>query len=88
MTEVFEHPEHIPSWHAAARNEMVDWDTLLAGYEAAVDWPASAFWPELSRHYSDAIVVLSRRDPEAWWESASSTIFRGIAQMKGKVGDA
>jgi hypothetical protein len=48
---------------------------LLAGYEAAVDRPASGFWRELSTAYPDAIVVLSVRDtPEVWWKSASQTI--------------
>jgi hypothetical protein len=78
MVEVLSHPEHVPEWHRAARGEMPDWDALLAGYRAAVDWPASAFWSELAAAYPDALVLLSVRDPDAWWESASQTIFNGI----------
>jgi hypothetical protein len=78
MMEVFTHPEQIPGWHAAARGEPVDWKHLLAGYRAAVDWPSSAFWPELAVAFPDAIVVHSVREPDAWWESASQTIFRGF----------
>jgi hypothetical protein len=37
MLEVFEHPEHVAPWHAAARGEPVDWHALFAGYAAAVD---------------------------------------------------
>jgi hypothetical protein len=75
MVEVFAHPEHVPVWHAAARGEMPDWKTLMHDYVAAVDWPASAFWPELTRAFPDAVILLSLRDPQSWWESASSTIF-------------
>jgi hypothetical protein len=48
---------------------------LFAGYEAAVDWPAAAFWPELAEAFPDALVLLSVRDPASWWRSASETIF-------------
>jgi hypothetical protein len=76
MMEVFNHPDHIASWLSAARGQMPDWDELLKGYAAAVDWPASAFWPELAAKYPDAIVLLSTRDsPETWWNSANETIF-------------
>jgi hypothetical protein len=75
MMEVFTHPEHVPAWHAAARGEMPDWQDLMRGYVAAVDWPASAFWPELSRAFPDALIVHSVREPDSWWESASQTIF-------------
>jgi hypothetical protein len=59
---------------------MPDWHALLAGYAAAVDWPAAAFWPELSAAFPEALVVLSRRDPEDWYRSASETIFPTIRQ--------
>ena len=75
MFEVLGHPEHIPAWHAAAQGKMPDWRELLAGYQAAVDWPASAFWPELSEAFPDALVLLSVRDAQSWWQSASQTIF-------------
>ena len=41
---------------------MPDWSALLQGYRAAVDWPSSAFWPELSKAFPRALVVLSVRD--------------------------
>jgi hypothetical protein len=72
---VRDHPEHIPLWHAAARNEPVDWQGLFAPYAAAVDWPASAFWPEISAAFPEAVILLSSRDAEGWWKSASETIF-------------
>jgi hypothetical protein len=77
MTEVFAHPEHAPIWQAAAEGEDVDWDALLAGYHAAVDWPASAFFKQLMEHYPDAKVILTVRDPERWHESGRNTIFPG-----------
>jgi hypothetical protein len=78
MIEVFQHPEHIPEWSKAMRNQEVDWDTLFAGYAAAVDWPAGACWPELMAAYPEALVLLSVRDPEAWWKSVNETIFKGL----------
>ena len=76
MIEVFEHPEHAGFWQAAWRGEPVDWDGLLGGYEAAVDWPACTFYEELLQRYPDARVLLSVRDPERWYESTRDTIYR------------
>ena len=74
MLEVLAHPTQALGWRAAAEGEPVDWDALLAGYGAAVDWPASHFWRELSHRYPDAKVVLTARDADAWYESISATI--------------
>lgn len=76
MTELFEHPEHVRFWEAARRGEPVGWDDFLGEYEAAVDWPAGAFYEELMEKYPDAKVLLSVRDPERWYESTRSTIYR------------
>ena len=79
MLEVFGHPDHVPVWAAAARDEPVDWEAVLGGYRAAVDWPAASFWPELGEAYPGAIVLLSVRDSaESWWRSASRTIFEAM----------
>lgn len=83
MMEVFKHPEHVPAWHRAMLGDEPDWNALFQGYAAAVDWPVAACWPELMRAYPDALVLLSVRDPQAWWASADETIFRAIEDHPG-----
>jgi hypothetical protein len=76
MLEVLADPARIPSWQDAIDGKPVDWDRMMDGYRAAVDWPAAAFWRELSDQYPDAIVLLSTRSSaDAWWKSANDTIF-------------
>lgn len=75
MMEVFGHPDHPEQWLAAVRGEPVDWDALLDGYRAAVDWPAAACWKELAAANPDAIILHSERPAEDWFRSATSTIF-------------
>jgi len=75
MTEVFPRPDHVPVWQAAAEDKPVDWDRLFEGYQATVDWPGCTFYKELMQHYPDAKVILSVRDPEAWYKSATDTIY-------------
>ena len=87
MYEVFQHLEHVPMWHDAALGKPVDWDKLFEGYTSAVDWPVGAFWKEISAHYPDALIILSTRDAEKWWSSASETIFRAIGQIDPEHGD-
>jgi hypothetical protein len=75
MVEVFEHLDHVPTWHAAIRGESVDWQPVLGGYVATVDYPGAAVWRELTAAYPEALVLLStRRDAATWLKSARATI--------------
>ncbi|HYF46094.1 MAG TPA: sulfotransferase, partial [Acidimicrobiales bacterium] len=78
MFELMAHPEQIPTWHAAVRGEAVEWPTFLDDYGAIVDWPGAAFWRELVEAFPDAVVLLSTREPHAWYDSARSTIFPNL----------
>ena len=97
MSAVPGHPFDLgEDWEKALRGEQPDWDQLFDGFVAAVDWPTSAFWHELSMVYPDAPVLLSYRDSaETWLASAEATILphgrmaqapdwtekRGLAQL-------
>lgn len=76
MMEVFGRPGDIPVWQAAINDGMPNWNDFLSEYRAAVDWPAAAFWREISAANPDAIVLLSSRDTDGWWTSANNTIFK------------
>jgi hypothetical protein len=76
MIETFGRPDDIPVWHQAINGDFPDWPTFLSDYVAAVDWPVAAFWPELTAAFPDALVLLSTRDVDGWWTSASDTIFQ------------
>jgi len=79
MLEVFGHPEHVPLWQQASVGSAVAWDAIFGDFAASVDWPASAFWAEQAAAYPDAIILLSTRDADSWWKSASNTIFEAMA---------
>lgn len=84
MVEVFPRPAHFGLWTAAGRGERGDWNALFDGFTAAVDWPASAFWNEISEAFPESIILLSTRDSaESWWKSASETIFRVATADRG-----
>ncbi len=75
MFEVLERPEEISVWTAAAGGDMPDWQRFLSDYVALVDWPGASFWPELVEAFPDALVLLSVRDLDEWYDSATATIF-------------
>ncbi len=75
MMEMMAHPEQVPAWTDAIEGRPVDWATMLQNYRSIVDWPGGSFWPELSAANPDAVVLLSVRDAESWYRSASNTIF-------------
>jgi len=79
MYELIEHPEAIAQWEMAVAGEPVDWDALLRGYAATVDWPAAAFWREILAANPDALVLLSTREsPDRWWASMEKTIVQAL----------
>lgn len=78
MFEVVERPVHIEMWHRLAYGGSMDWDLPFKDFQSAVDWPAARYWRELANHYPDAKVLLSLRDPEAWYRSMTDTIYRAI----------
>src|SRR5262245_26980503 len=62
------HPFNLGAgWQQALETGSTDWDALMSPYVAAVDWPASAFWRELSAANPDALVLLSVRDSAETW---------------------
>ena len=82
MVEVLGNPEgQVPGWTDAIEGRPVDWNKLLEGYKAIVDWPGGSFWRELLAANPDALVLLSVRDPEAWYRSASNTIFHAFDHL-------
>ena len=80
MQEVFANPGHSPRWQALAAGEAQDFDGLLAGYNAVVDWPTTYFWRELTDAYPSAKVILTVRDPEQWYRSVSNTIAQALTE--------
>lgn len=82
MSTIPGHPFDLGAgWHQALTGETPEWKQIFAGYVAAVDWPASMFWREISEAYPDALVLLSTRDSaETWWQSANATILP-VARM-------
>jgi hypothetical protein len=87
MIEVNAHPEQDPLWLALARGETSDWRPMLQGYASTVDWPTTYIWKELAAANPQAKIVLTVRDPEAWYESAAATIFARMLEFQALRSD-
>jgi hypothetical protein len=83
MQEVMRRRGHVDAWLRYARTGEVDWDRLFAGFGSGVDFPVSCVWEELAAHLPDAKVVLTVRDPQRWWESTATTIYRAGTVFPG-----
>jgi len=76
MTEVFSN-NHGQFWVRAANKETVDFDEIFKGkYYSSCDLPSCIYWKEMLLKYPDAKVVLTYRDPEAWYKSCIDTIYQ------------
>jgi hypothetical protein len=78
MMEAARRPDHIASWHRLAFGSPIDWDALFHDFHSTVDWPSARWWRELAAHYPEAKVLLSVRDPEAWYNSVTNTIYQAM----------
>jgi len=86
MIDVARRPELLPGWQAAADGEVVDWAQLLEGWKSTVDWPACTFWEQISAAFPEAKVLLSVRDPEAWYASCMKSIYASAqAASRGEL---
>jgi hypothetical protein len=83
MSTVIAEPFRVRQWLEIGEGRGPGWDELFAGFRAAVDWPAAAYWRELAEHYPDAKVILTVRDPGRWYDSVSETIFaRALSERR------
>jgi len=80
MREVSKRPGDVTVWADAYAGRSPDWATFFGEYCSVVDWPSAPFWQEQSRAFPGAVILLSVRDPDEWWTSASNTIFVGLAK--------
>jgi hypothetical protein len=74
MVEVFQRPESMALWIAAAAGQP-DWEGIFEGYQSVVDYPGAAHWRALVSYYPEARVLHTVRDADTWFDSTQATIF-------------
>jgi hypothetical protein len=87
MTSMFEAPERAELFMRAVEGDPGALEAAMAGFRSTVDWPGTYFWRQLTTDHPDAKVILTVRDPQAWYESAQKTIFQAatIARQGGAI---
>jgi hypothetical protein len=95
MLDVMSDPRRVRQWLDMARGAAPDWARVFEGYRSAVDWPVAAYWRELAVAYPDAKLILTVREPDTWYDSVRSTIFkqridppRGLARLGARLAEA
>lgn len=76
MFELMLAPAQLPYWKELYKTKTTDYDTMLKGFTAVVDFPGALFYKELMEKYPNAKVILTARDPEKWYKSCRDTIFK------------
>ncbi|KAL9118819.1 MAG: hypothetical protein Q9187_004628 [Circinaria calcarea] len=83
MLEVIQNPPDAVMWKEAFEAKCfgrgkkygkAEWDALLGDYGACVDYPSAAFMPELIAAYPKAKVIVSMRNPDAWYTSCMNSV--------------
>ncbi|MBN4047450.1 hypothetical protein JYT71_00430 [Acidimicrobiaceae bacterium AH-315-P05] len=76
MHEVLRSPRQAELWHQVSAGSNTHWPEVFDGYQACVDFPSAPFYRELHEAYPNAMVVLTIRDVDRWYNSTSETIFK------------
>ena len=63
------------SWQAAVNDEPINWQEFLSPWAACVDWPGAPLFDKMADAFPDALVLLSMRDADEWYQSMNDTIF-------------
>ena len=82
MHAIRDDPRLLPDWQDFAAGRHRDYDRLYAGFSSAVDFPTAALWRALADHWPEARVVLTLRDPEAWYDSVAATVLELMAERE------
>jgi Sulfotransferase domain len=86
MIDLVRDPGPLPQWQAAAAGERMDWTEVLAGWQSSVDWPGCTFWEQMAETWPEAKVLLSVREPEAWYRSCLNSIHEAKEMaMRGEL---
>ena len=78
LYEIRERPELLAPWLELLDGRMPDWRQVFQGFASQVDWPAAFYWKDLHAAFPDAKVILTLRDPVAWFESLQATIVPSV----------
>ena len=78
LHEVAKNPGHREFWINAMDGKSIDWVSLFRAYKSAVEWPGVTFFDEIIQQVPKAMVILTMRDPESWYESATNSIFEAL----------
>lgn len=85
MLEVDQAKDEDLAWLKLHRGEQVNLEKLFEGYQASVDWPSCNFWREQMVAFPEAKVILSERDPEAWYASIMKTIYPSSLALRAHL---
>ena len=83
MVEVYENDGHVEAWTRVIDGAPLDARAMFGRYRSVVDWPACTYWKQIRDAFPHAKVVLTRRDPDAWYESMRNTIFEALQATSG-----
>jgi len=75
---IFSGNRDIDFWNELCKNpkSSEEWKNFYGnnGYKGAVDYPSVMFYKEIAEAFPDSKVVLTDRDPKAWYKSLKETI--------------
>lgn len=74
MQTMWQQPALAEIWAAHYRGSPADWQEVLSGFGASVDWPGAWEWQRFAELWPEAKVLLTVRDGGSWYDSVLGSI--------------
>lgn len=75
LKELVNDPSRAAEWLTVAKDPAAaDWHRIYADYRSAVGTPTTTFWRHVIAAFPTAKVIVTVRDPNDWYDSATRTI--------------
>lgn len=75
MEELMMNPEGHQFWSDLYNHKNVDFQNFFEDYKSIVGFPGAIFYKRLAEEFPKAKVILTKRNPEEWYESIKTTVF-------------
>lgn len=71
--------QHPNFWVELFSGRAIDWDAYFSGYRSTIDSPSCKVYLQLAERYPAAKVILTVREPNAWFDSYNETVLPMIS---------
>jgi Sulfotransferase domain len=82
MFDVIGSADRLEQWEKIVCDaQRPDWEAVFDGFTSAADGPSALYYGPIMEAFPEAKIILTIRDPEAWYQSTYDTLYQFVLKM-------